>query len=897
MFERLKLKKKTDPAPSSGAAHQQQQQPDSTSSSSAFESASSPPPPLIPPSSSSSSSTTSPPVSYNNGNYIHSYAASPTTATVSHDGAPLPASSSTSSMTNVHRSPSNSSNHNLHLKASYTSMHNHYNPYNATTTPNTASTNHMMGGAHDTSNNNNYKVSLESNDANVKVAVSDSTSTTTPRPTSSHAYSNSSSNASNYTTTSNGSNGLNRNISAGRDSSDWRTNNNHTQHTQAPRTIAATKPTVGAFVVATVNSTGGYSAATSSNSNTYAHYSNNNNSNANNGQGGAVPVSTTSSASPSRSSSTSNRGGAGVSSEGSFTPQTATPPMTPRTASGVADAAFSPGHEPVHATNNDALARDRYSHSSGPHHGHLTNPALHVQLQSSSSSSSAYANNNNNTSPSPFGIDESAASAFVSSPITYQPLAFQTFYNQEGAQQPGTTGAEVADSTHTSTADSLYRAKSIVNAGREILIQQQEYQNRQMEQFRENLDGISLYSNGSQQSTPHPTNDSDSPFSNGTGSQPSFNAHHPPLASAAAIAASLAGTNSPTDRPRLHEDIQTMNHHQPPRPRDRTISEGESDHGSRLDIANNVGLSAASLGGSSLFSPPLRTNTVLATSNLVTHDIRQTSQRSHIEDGPGPVVLIAIGKTGQGKSSLLNKIMGTSELKASASVRAVTKGIAERSGWGRFEDSRRVLVTVADTPGLADTEGDDEKNIPILKEYIRSVGTRLGINAFLLVFKIDSGVDMIITILTAFNDIMKDFPNFWDNVVLVFTGCDYRRNVMHTKQLYHGEIQAQLEEHFLQDLRRPGPGSNRDDDDDSSSESGAPKAAGNGDEEAPTPVIPMVFLSCAEAPCGFSLGERCDCKARTTFLNAGIKRLWYKVREKKRWVLDADEDDDLSGHT
>lgn len=41
--------------------------------------------------------------------------------------------------------------------------------------------------------------------------------------------------------------------------------------------------------------------------------------------------------------------------------------------------------------------------------------------------------------------------------------------------------------------------------------------------------------------------------------------------------------------------------------------------------------------------------------------------------------------------------------------------------------------------GLADTEGDDEKNIPILKEYVRSVGTRLGINAFLLVFKIDSG--------------------------------------------------------------------------------------------------------------------------------------------------------------
>ncbi|KAF8923551.1 hypothetical protein BGZ58_002809, partial [Dissophora ornata] len=68
------------------------------------------------------------------------------------------------------------------------------------------------------------------------------------------------------------------------------------------------------------------------------------------------------------------------------------------------------------------------------------------------------------------------------------------------------------------------------------------------------------------------------------------------------------------------------------------------------------------------------------------HDVRQSSEQSHIADGSGPVVLMAIGKTGQGKSSLLNKILGTSELKASASVRAVTKGIAERSGWGRFED-------------------------------------------------------------------------------------------------------------------------------------------------------------------------------------------------------------------
>ncbi|KAF9123184.1 hypothetical protein BGW39_009207 [Mortierella sp. 14UC] len=896
MFEKLRFKKKTDPAPSS-----RQQQPESTnnnstlsSSAAAFESTSSPPPPLIP-SSSASSSTTSHPVSYNNNNYPQSYTAPPTSVS---NVAPLPGSSSGSSMANVHRSPSDSNNHNLHLKASYTSINSHYNPYSTNNAAN-ASTNHMM--AHE---NDNYKVPLDScNDANVKVPVSDSST----RPASSHTYSNNS-NGSNYTNTSNGSNGLNRNASAGRDL-DWRTgnnnnNNNHAQYTQAPRTIAATKPTGGAFAAATVNSTTDFAASTTNN---YVHYSNNSTTAGNNGvgqQGGAVPVSTTSSASPSRSSSTSNRGGAGVSTGGSFTPQSATPPMTPRMAHGVADAAFSPGHEPAHATN-DTSARDRYSHpSAGPHYGHLTTPALHVQPQSSSSSSS-FANlnnlNNNNTSPPPFGIDEFATSAFVSSPITYQPPAFQTFYTQDGAQQAGGTVTAGAVVTDSSTADSLHRAKTILHAGRETLAQQLEYQNRQMEQFRENLDGLGLELNGSQTSTPHPGSDSGPPYLNGA--QPSFNANHPPLASAVAIAASSAGANGSSDGPRIHEDIHTAtSDHQQPRPRDRTISEGDSEQESRPDIVNNTGLSAASLGGSAMFSPPPRTNTSLAASNLVTHDIRQTSQRSHIEDGPGPVVLIAIGKTGQGKSSLLNKIMGTSELKASASVRAVTKGIAERSGWGRFEDSRRVLVTVADTPGLADTEGDDEKNMPILKEYIRSVGTRLGINAFLLVFKIDSGVEMIITILTALNDIMKDFPNFWDNVVLVFTGCDYRRNVMPTKQLYHGEIQHQLEKHFMEDLRRPGPSSNRDREDDSSSESGHPTGVGAGatnnvDEEGPIPQIPMVFLSCAEAPCGFSLGERCDCKARTTFLNAGIKRLWYKVREKKRWVLDADEDDDLSGHS
>ncbi|KAG0251358.1 hypothetical protein DFQ27_008796 [Actinomortierella ambigua] len=315
-----------------------------------------------------------------------------------------------------------------------------------------------------------------------------------------------------------------------------------------------------------------------------------------------------------------------------------------------------------------------------------------------------------------------------------------------------------------------------------------------------------------------------------------------------------------------------------------------------------------------------RAGTQASLLGLITHDLKQSSEQTHIEEGAGPLTLIAIGKTGQGKSSLLNRIMGTSELKASASVRAVTKGIAERSGWGRFEDTRRVLVTLADTPGLADTEGDDEKNIPILKEYIKSIGTRLGVSAFLLVFKIDSGVDMVITILNTFNEIMQEYPQFWENVVLVFTGCDYRRNVQKTKELYHGVLQNEINERFFKNRpsspSRTGPCDDSNSNGNSVNEGGqngntATTAngggGGGGDQEEgstsspvssePFPEIPMVFLTTAEPVCGFALGERCDCKAQNAFLNNGLRRLWYKVRDQRRWIIKADCQEDDFNHS
>ncbi|CAO3563926.1 unnamed protein product [Mortierella alpina] len=893
------------------------------------------------------------------------------TETLDSSSPSLTAASHPSAANLLGRSSSNSSTHLLQQKTSLTSLNNLYDSHHHSRS-NLNLMNTMDGDV-------NYKVPLEDNSCSIKVPIPD----TEDRPRSQTIN--------NF--------------------SQYQQDNSHDSErrsSQGPRTNLATKPAVGTFAGATVTSTPpsdivgpsstGVTPSPGSASTPASAY-----------------ASAASSATPSRSSSTSNRGGAGIST-GSFTPLSATPPLTPRLAHEVADISPAHGHDPIAGAGslgnadfaNHALARDRAAPLS--QHGHLSaqsatpTPATAATVVGHYQRQQQLQHQHQHQAPVVYGgsfskADEgslSSSTAFVSSPISYQPPSNplslqgstlqqqQTLHPQDGFQHQhvpvvsdgasNATSAAAPDSQATDAEishDSMHRARSLVQqafaANRETLHKQQQYQEQQMRQFREDLNNSR---SSSSNSVPQKNELQGEPQS--LPSSSTALGHDMPIVSALAVAAALASENSssPPDHGTKQTDThitlinttplplqdETQQQQQQQRSRDRTTSAsgtagpfespvsvnqsphpgsgpnqacvgstgtngvtGGNAHGPGAGAgAGGAGYGGIAGGGSSFFPSPIsRASTSMAAAHLVTHDVRQVSGRSHIEDGAGPLVLMAIGKTGQGKSSLLNKIMGTNELKASASVRAVTKGIAERTGWGRFEDSRRVLVTVADTPGLADTEGDDEKNIPILQEYIRSVGTRVGVSAFLLVFKIDSGVDMIVTILQAFNDIMKDFPNFWDNVVLVFTGCDYRRNVMNTKQLYHEEVQRQLQEHFFKDLYSTSGGeglSGADPRPSLSTESSSTSTAtantttsSNGTlngssamgllSEELTPVVPMVFLTCAEAPCGFSLGEKCDCKARTTFLNAGIKRLWYAVRNKKRWVLDQDENDDLLGHS
>ncbi|KAF9432383.1 hypothetical protein BGZ76_010884 [Entomortierella beljakovae] len=686
------------------------------------------------------------------------------------------------------------------------------------------------------------------------------------------------------------------------------TGDNEKRNSHGPRINAATKPSAGSFATATVTTSPSPGSELAPNTN-------------NTFGSNVVPASATSSATPSRSSSTSNRGGAGVST-GSFTPLSVTPPLTPRLVhSGAVDTnthgtPISLVQGPL--TNSDGLNQPQ------PHinnHQNMMPPIATTSLSATqltaTTSSSAIPTSVGQyqqlqlqqldqapviyTPPPTVNSDEEVVTSpltLVSSPISYQPPSsplsvLQTSQPQQQQQQQQQQSLyqdtfqfkyvqTISDTVPSNSAplvsgDLVLTSSSLTTDS--LLPHQQQQQQSQQQSQQLSQQYFATWNN------------SYNPLLNPV--EPLSTAAPLNTMTAAAVATTTTTMTTTSTAPTPVEsrlsngppvsmsssENQRVQQSQPAPLNDYSHASGagSSTNGTtHVHPVQPINGSLASNGSTFFPNPISRASTALVNSTLITHDLRQFSETSHITEGSGPVVLMAIGKTGQGKSSLLNKIMGTSELKASASVRAVTKGIAERSGWGRFEDSRRVLVTVADTPGLADTEGDDEKNIPILKEYIKSVGSRLGVTAFLLVFKIDSGVDMIITILATFNDIMKEFPDFWDNVVLVFTGCDYKRNVMHTKQFYHEKIQAQLEEHFFKDRPSSSQGSSN----------------GSSSDPSSDHAVKMVFLSCAEAPCGFSLGEKCDCKPRTQFLNAGIKRLWFAIRDKKRWVLDQDSDDD-----
>ncbi|KAI8084844.1 uncharacterized protein BX664DRAFT_337913 [Halteromyces radiatus] len=114
------------------------------------------------------------------------------------------------------------------------------------------------------------------------------------------------------------------------------------------------------------------------------------------------------------------------------------------------------------------------------------------------------------------------------------------------------------------------------------------------------------------------------------------------------------------------------------------------------------------------------------------------------------------------------------------------------------------IVTVADTPGFADSAGRDFTIA--IQDYIMDVSNRIGIDAFLLVFQLKS--QQVMSILKAFAELMKDVEpkNWWEHVILVFTRVDYTtepQKLIQTKRYITQTLREEIKTTF--GLENPPP--------------------------------------------------------------------------------------------
>ena len=97
-----------------------------------------------------------------------------------------------------------------------------------------------------------------------------------------------------------------------------------------------------------------------------------------------------------------------------------------------------------------------------------------------------------------------------------------------------------------------------------------------------------------------------------------------------------------------------------------------------------------------------------------------------------PIASILMGKTGHGKSTFSNLLSGSEDFVVGNSTRSCTKEIKLKCF---YNQENQVKVSIIDTPGLSDSDGDDKKIIDDIKNYLLKTDIPR-INAILIVISI-----------------------------------------------------------------------------------------------------------------------------------------------------------------
>lgn len=254
------------------------------------------------------------------------------------------------------------------------------------------------------------------------------------------------------------------------------------------------------------------------------------------------------------------------------------------------------------------------------------------------------------------------------------------------------------------------------------------------------------------------------------------------------------------------------------------------------------------------------------------HDTKTaTSDVNSLNDRPVPpntANIIALGKTGDGKSSLLNDMLGYDAFHRKRSVKSQTAQIEEVCGfWKPLEPHCPKKTTfgcnikVVDTPGFGDSELRDQEFLPAIQQKMVDMASVDGIHCILMVFKVSTSEDNIMLCLCRLSDMLAPYGDFWSNVILVFTHADTS-----TVHLYRS--------HKVALKTKVGPGI---------------KEHFNLDQE-----LPMVFLSTQKHVCSYLKGSAdCDCIIGNRYHADCRRRFFEQVwrRRNKPFLIDVQDED------
>lgn len=131
-----------------------------------------------------------------------------------------------------------------------------------------------------------------------------------------------------------------------------------------------------------------------------------------------------------------------------------------------------------------------------------------------------------------------------------------------------------------------------------------------------------------------------------------------------------------------------------------------------------------------------------------------------------PITAILMGKTGHGKSTLSNLLSNSNDFAIGSSTRSCTKEIKLKSF---FNQENQVNVSIIDTPGLSDSDGDDNKIIDDMKKYLIKPDIPR-INSILVTISIQEN-RMDQSLKNLLEELFKIFPlkNLWEHVIIIWT--------------------------------------------------------------------------------------------------------------------------------